>query len=247
MVYNTDMEIYNLINNKIYEYVKDYVIAALALNVIDPFIDIHNYLENKGEDFELTQLEQIFQYLKIEDIKIEFESTCDNIPELFIEIYNDIVNNLIDLYKLPFIDKYLIHSDTADCIKKNLLAILIDDKQQFYSELYELELIIDKVRFLVPKLNYSIVFHEKYKSQELSYLIVKFTDAWGNFIHKYHVIISIYLDNIYPKQVDAIYDFLTNTLLKDLFDLFEKLNKSKVDLSKAYITLDNYFFTLMEQ
>jgi hypothetical protein len=241
------MEIYNLINNKIYEYVKDYVIAALALNVIDPFIDIHNYLENKGEDFELTQLEQIFQYLKIEDIKIEFESTCDNIPELFIEIYNDIINKLSELYRLPFIHNYLIGSVASQCIKENLLSILIDDKHLFYSELYELELIIDRVRVLVPKLNYSIVFHEKYKSQELSYLIMKFTDAWGNFIHKYHVIISMYLDNIYPKQVEAIYEFLTNTLSKDLFNLLEKLNNNKVDLSKAYITLDNYFFTLMEQ
>lgn len=246
MICGLDKSVYELISSKVYEYVKDYVIAALAVNVTDSYVDVQNYWKETIDNFGIDNMNQLIECLSLDDSKAVFQVTCTQIPELFTDLYEDIRVCLFKLYGNVLIDNYSLQPDSLESAKIRIIDILTKESEGLCNEFSELKLIENRLIKLIPKLSKTIDSHENYDASELNKLIIKFLDTWGNLINKYHITINMYLDEIYPKQVEAVYSEVMSSLFNNIIEILDKLFQDGADLTKAYNMLQEYFNYLLE-
>jgi hypothetical protein len=244
LICEADKNIRQLIENKTYEYVKDYVVSALVLNVTESYIEIQKYLEDSHNNFGMENMENILSCIDVEETKNVFELTCNIIPDLFIELYEDILDILCRTYVSDIIEKNSLSVSDKREFKERITKLLMDEACLFSLELDVLENIIDKLDLLIPKLTHIMFQSENNEATDLNRYYIEFLDVWGYLIHKYHTTINLYLDIIYPRQVEVVYEELINSLLQNIFLILEKLHPC--DQGKACKLLINYFNNLLD-
>jgi hypothetical protein len=239
-----DKDIRQLIKNKTYEYVKDYVVSALVLNVTESYIEIQKFLEDSHNNFGMENMENILNCINVEETKNIFELTCNIIPDLFLELYDDIVAILCRTNSSEIIEKNSLSVSEMRAFKERIVKLLMDEAYLFYLELDVLENIIEKLDLFIPKLTHIMFQLDNNKANDLNRYFIEFLDVWGYLIHKYHTATNLYLDIIYPTQVEVVYEELSKSLIKNIMEILEKLDPC--DLNKAYTCLENYFNNLLE-
>jgi F0F1-type ATP synthase delta subunit len=246
MICGLDKNIYELISSKVYEYVKDYVIAALAVNITDSYMDVQNYWKETIDNLGIDDMNHLIECLKLDDTKSVFEVTCTQIPELFADLYEDIKECLLKVYGNDLINNYSLDSTSLGEFKVRIIDILMKESEGLCNEFVDLKHIENRLIRLIPKLCKTIDSHKNYDASELNRLIIKFLDAWGTLINKYHITINMYLDKIYPTQVESVYSEVMNSLFNNIIEILNKLLEAGEDLSKAYTMLEECFNCLME-
>lgn len=244
MICEADKNIRQLIENKTYEYVKDYVVSALVLNVTESYIEIQKYLEDSHNNFGMENMENILSCINIEETKNIFELTCNIIPDLFLEMYDDIVAILCRTNDSEVIEKYSLSVSDMRTFKERIVKLLMDEAYLFYLELNVLDNITEKLNLFIPNLTNILLQIDNNKDSDVNRYFIEFLDVWGYLIHKYHTATNLYLDIIYPRQVKVVNEELSKSLISNIFGILEKLGPC--DLNKACSRLENYFNNLLE-
>ena len=211
----------------------------------DSYEDIQSYLKESSNNFGMDKMEQILECLNIDETIKVYETTCLQIPDLFLDIYEDLLVCLGKLYKTD-INNYTLDADNKNAFRQRIVNLLNKEVELLQGEFKEINITVKRLNILIDKFSQPKVFSSAQSEKNLNNLIIKFIAAWGNLINRYHVATNMYLDEIYPKHVEAVYSEVMNSLINNIFDFLSKLLDKGEDLSHAQSMLEEYFSCLME-
>ncbi|MFC1553927.1 hypothetical protein ACFL7D_04760 [candidate division KSB1 bacterium] len=140
-----------MLDNKIPEY-SEFIIDIVANSGFGyHFSSLCDFLEENNEDIEIGRIEETINWIKVNEMKTNFETGYLLAAGFIVDTYKDFLENVEIKYDEPILKKFKLSDDHSLIENNKIISILKQNTSPFYSELNELHSLQNKLNNQLPR------------------------------------------------------------------------------------------------